>query len=48
MLASTRARAFSALALAWWTALPNGIRALRELDQFRRACKMELFCQAYG
>ena len=47
-LASTRARAFSALALAWWNALPNNIRALRELNQFRRACKTELFRQAYG
>ena len=47
-LASTRARAFSALAPAWWNALPSDIRALRELNQFRRACKTELFCQAYG
>ena len=47
-LASTRARAFSALALAWWNSLPFEIRALRELNQFCRACKTELFHQAYG
>ena len=46
-LASTRARAFSALAPAWWNALQYEIRALRELNQFHRACKMELFRQAY-
>ena len=47
-LASTRARAFSALAPAWWNALPSEIRARWELSQFRRACKTELFRQAYG
>ena len=47
-LASNRARAFSALALAWWNALPSDIRALWELNQFLRACKTELFCQAFG
>ena len=47
-MASTRARAFSALAPAWWNALPSDIRALRELNQFRRACKTELFRRAYG
>ena len=50
-LASTRARVFSALALAWWNALPleiRAIRALQELNQFHRACKTELFRQAYG
>ena len=47
-LASTRTRAFSALAPAWWNALPNDIRALRVLDQLYRACKTELFHQADG
>ena len=47
-LASTRARAFSALALAWWNTLPSEIRVLRELNQFRRPCKTELFRQAYS
>ena len=28
--------------------LPYEIRALRELNQFCRACKTELFHQAYG
>ena len=46
--ASTRARAFSALTPAWWNALPSDIRALWELNQFLRACKTELFCQAYS
>ena len=47
-LASTRARAFLALAPAWWNELPEDIRALTEIAKFRRACKTELFCQAYG
>ena len=47
-LASTRAKVFSAVAPAWWNGLPSDIRALRELNQFRRACKTELFRQAYG
>ena len=37
-LASTR---------AWWNALPLEIRALRELNKFCRACKAELFHQAW-
>ena len=42
------ARAFSALAPAWSNALPSHTRALRDLNQFRRACKTELFRRAYG
>ena len=38
-LASTRAR---------WNALTGEMRALRELNQFRSACKTERFRQAYG
>ncbi|CAI5764971.1 Hypothetical predicted protein [Podarcis lilfordi] len=47
-LASTRARAFSALAPAWWNALSLETRVLRDLISFRRACKTELFCLAFG
>ncbi|XP_053224999.1 uncharacterized protein LOC128403884 [Podarcis raffonei] len=47
-LASTRARAFSTLAPAWWNALPHETRALQDLISFRRACKTELFRLAFG
>ena len=47
-LAPTRARAFSALAPAWWNELPSEIRALKELSQFRRACKTALSRQAFN
>ena len=47
-LASTRARAFSVLAPTWWNELPEDLRALTELSQFCRACKMELFRWVYG
>ena len=36
------------VALTWWNSLPSEIRALKELNQFLRACKIELFRQAYG
>ncbi|XP_077781511.1 uncharacterized protein LOC144327186 [Podarcis muralis] len=47
-LASTRARAFLALAPIWWNTLSQETRALRDLTSFRRACKTELFHQAFG
>uniref|UniRef100_A0A670I2H7 Reverse transcriptase domain-containing protein n=1 Tax=Podarcis muralis TaxID=64176 RepID=A0A670I2H7_PODMU len=47
-LASTRARAFSAAAPIWWNALSQETKALRDLTSFRRACKTELFHQAFG
>uniref|UniRef100_A0A670J3E4 serine--tRNA ligase n=1 Tax=Podarcis muralis TaxID=64176 RepID=A0A670J3E4_PODMU len=42
-LASTRGRAFSTLAPAWWNVLSHETRALQDLISFRRACKTELF-----
>lgn len=47
-LASTRTRAFSSLASAWWNTLPSGIQALQYLMQFLKNCKIEMFYQAYG
>ena len=47
-LASTRARAFSVLAPAWWNALSMETRAQRDILSFHRACKTELFRQAFG
>ena len=47
-LASTRKRAFSALAPSWWNELPAQTRAMTELSQFRRACKTMLFHQAFN
>ena len=47
-LVSTRKRAFSALAPTWWNELPSEIRALTELSQFRKACKMTFFRQAFN
>uniref|UniRef100_A0A670J1P8 Reverse transcriptase domain-containing protein n=1 Tax=Podarcis muralis TaxID=64176 RepID=A0A670J1P8_PODMU len=46
-LASTRARAFSAAAPIWWNALSQETRALQDLTSYRRACKTELFHQAF-
>ena len=45
-LTSTRARAFLALAPAWWNELPIEIQALTKLLKFRKACKTVLFHQA--
>ena len=47
-LTSTRKKAFSALAPSWWNELPTEIREMTELSQFRKACKMTLFRQAFG
>ena len=47
-LVSTRARAFLVLAPTWWNELPEELRALTELSQFRRVCKTELFRLVYG
>ena len=47
-LVSTQASTFSVLAPTWWNQLPYDIRVLRDLLQFRRACKTELFRQAFS
>ena len=47
-LTSTRKKAFSTLGPTWWNELPLEIRALTELSQFHKACKMTLFRQAFN
>lgn len=46
--ASTGARVFLALALAWWNHLPNDIWMLQDLMQFCRACETETFSKVCG
>lgn len=46
-LASTRARAFPPLALAWCNQLPLEFQSLWDFSLFCRDCKMELFHKAF-
>lgn len=48
LLILDQGQVFSVPALAWWNMLPVENWALRDLLQFLRTCKIELFRQAFG
>lgn len=46
-LAKMRTRAFLVAAPHWWNEMPKDMRALWDLLQFYKTCKMEFFSQAF-